>query len=156
MRRLPLSLVLVGGFVFVAGLSLSACSGGAGGNQLQGPTSYDLVFDRVVIFRQETAGNPVAMIVKYEKQNKSSIEVPAKIVANFPVDPDVTKDLLKDGSLSRVMQNQVQFPAMERGQVTFDAVDVGKESCGKFYVTFAQGSGTLNGEFCATVQVLIF
>ncbi len=138
--------------------TLGACGDDAG-NTLDGPASYDLLFDRVVIQRQESGGNPVAMIVKYEKDNKSGVpEIPAKVVANFPIEVDKAKDLVAGGSLSRTMQQNFKFPDMIKGTITFDNLNVGAESCGAFFITFdpTQGGGTLNGKFCGTIELLAF
>jgi len=125
------------------GDDLSSC------NDLAGPKDYDLHYERVVIFKQADA-----MIVSYERPTTSGTEIPAKIVANFPIEAGVEKNILVDGSVSRTMANQVQFPDAERAVITFDELgDVGSEASGKFYVTFTTGS-TLSGEFCGTVKDL--
>jgi hypothetical protein len=156
--RTPITLLPLAALCAGLIMTLGAC-GGDGGNSLKGPASYDLLFDRVVVQRQESGGQPVAMIVKYEKDNKSGVpEVPAKVVANFPIQVDQAKDLVAGGSLSRTMQKNYEFPDMIKGTITFDNLNVGSESCGKFFITFdpQDGGGTLNGEFCANVELLAF
>lgn len=148
--------------VALLGLLVTSLTGGCGDDactSLKGPPGYDLVFDSVSIERQESGGNPDAMIIRYIKKLKNGIEeVPAKIIANWPVEEGKQKDIKPpNGALSRTMQNQVQFPDMESGNITFDKLGgEGQEASGKFYITFVKSGGTLNGEFCGTVKLLSF
>ncbi|MCC6746236.1 MAG: hypothetical protein IT371_01170 [Deltaproteobacteria bacterium] len=139
-------------------LLVAACGGGAAsGNRLFGSaeTQYDLVFDAVQIHRQESRGQMVAMIVTYLRgpgTNKQAI--PVKVVANAPVAEGQEKDLMKEGALTRVMQDASQFSEMKSGKVIFDTLGgAGSAAKGRFYVTFVKGS-TLNGEFSGTVELL--
>lgn len=148
--------------VALLGLLVASLTGACGDDactSLKGPPGYDLVFDSVSIERQESGGNPDAMIIRYIKKLKSGVEeVPAKVIANWPVEAGKQKDIKPpNGNLSRTMQNQVQFPDIESGNITFDKLGgAGQEASGKFYITFAQSGGTLNGEFCGTVKLLSF
>lgn len=139
--------------------SLTSGCGDDACNSLKGPPGFDLVFDSVSIERQESGGNPDAMIVRYVKKLKSGgEEIPAKVIANWPVEEGKQMNIMPpNGNLSRTMQNQVQFPDMESANITFDKLGgAGQEASGKFYITFVKSGGTLNGEFCGTVKLLSF
>lgn len=131
-------------------LCTTACNDVLGGcNDLIGPKDYDLHYDRVQIFRQADA-----VIISFERLTNSGTEIPAKIVANFPIDVGKEKDITNDGSISRTTANNVQFPDVERAVITFSELgEVGGDASGKFVVAFVSGS-SLSGEFCGTVKDL--
>ncbi len=153
-------LSLLGGIVFLLGSILLAlgCGDSSGGNRLYGSASqtYNLDFDQVDVYRQENAGQFVAIVVKYvfKPENSSLTRVPVKIVVNAPVAANQEKNLLTEGALERLMQKSDDFPKMKMGKITFEDLGaVGERVSGKFYITFQEGT-TLNGEFETTLQKL--
>ncbi|MFH1131453.1 MAG: hypothetical protein V1754_08965 [Pseudomonadota bacterium] len=142
-------------FVFANSAMLQACSSTNGTLTGSAVQDYDLDFDMVTIHRQENGGQPIAMIVSYVRQTKAGLEYPVKIVANWPVEQEKEKDLVQNGSLSRIVTNDSQFPSMEQGSLAFDILgNIGENASGEFHITFEKGKGTLNGTFSAIVGLL--
>ncbi len=141
----------------LATASLSGC--GAGDcNELSGVAekSYDLIFDRVVINRQENkAGDFQAMTIEYIRGSPGEQQIPVKVIAKAPLESGKTKDISGDGGgITRAMSDASAFKDLTTGVITFDPLgDAGESTEGDFFVTFEDGR-TLNGEFCGTVELL--
>jgi hypothetical protein len=130
-------------------LFLLGCSDGAGGcNDLRGPSGYNLAWDTVEVAQVSNAGTPRSIVVRYKNKG----EIPVKVVIDLPVTNGEPKDIMKHGSLSRIMNDGQQFPEMDQGKVTIhDFEGAGKDASGQFNVTFKGTGGSINGEFCGKV-----
>lgn len=138
-------------------VGLTAC--GTEGGALSGTAvnDYDLSYDRIVIQRQESGGQPTAMIVTYVRDISSGVEKPVKVVTNWPLQEGVTKDLVPSGagSVEHITVSGGGFPDLETGSITFDTLGgAGESASGKFFATFKNNGGTLNGEFSGTIELL--
>jgi hypothetical protein len=146
--------------LLACGASLLACGDGG---ELSGTfvKEYQLSYDRVSIQRQETGGNPTAMVVEYlraiPRSKPTQFEKPIKVVVPFPLEAGVTVDLLAQaGTVEHIALSGAAFPQLVSGTIVFDALGKrGEPAAGEFFATFA-GGGTLNGKFSGTVELAAF
>jgi hypothetical protein len=146
-------------FAALATAALAAGCDDTAGGRLGGSVyeTYNLTYNTINIKKQVVGGTFQAMIVEYVNKTGgcgNACEIPVKVVINAPISAGEKKDLAKDGSVTRVMKDNSQFPDLDKGNITFhDLPDVGGEAEGEFYATFVGGT-TLNGDFSGTVQLL--
>ncbi|MBK8480234.1 MAG: hypothetical protein IPL40_03510 [Proteobacteria bacterium] len=122
---------------------------------------YQLSYDRVVIQRQESGGQPTAMVVEYlrtiPRSDPAQFEKPIKVVVPFPLEAGVSVDLVaQEGTVEHIVISGAAFPQVERGSIVFDTLgNPGQHAAGEFFAIFA-GGGTLNGTFSGTVERAAF
>jgi hypothetical protein len=115
----------------------------------------DMTFHKVESFCYFLSGTLVNITVQYinKPTAASPTLVPLQLTVNAPVSIGQSIDLVKGGSLSRIMGDGKDLPELTAGSVTLstgDCAGAGKVE-GKLSATFKSGS-TLQGEFSAKAE----
>lgn len=118
----------------------------------------EMTFHKVEAFCYFLSGSPVNITVQYinKPTAASPALIPLQLTVNAPVSIGQKIDLVKGGSLSRIMGDGKDLPELESGSVTIstsDCTGAGKVE-GTFTATFkpAGSGGTLQGEFSAKAE----
>jgi len=146
-------LIWFGAAACALGLGCGGDGGDLGGTATK---DFNLSYDSVLIQRQEVGGEPTAMLVSYRRGSGNSVEIPVKVVVNWPIKEGEARDLVQYGRVDHVTNDGGSFPELQTGTITFDSLgSIGEGASGEFFATFVSG-GTLNGKFDGTVQLLSF
>lgn len=112
----------------------------------------DMTFHKVESFCYFLSGSLVNITVQYINKPTASSPtlIPLQLTVNAPVSIGQPIDLVKGGSLSRIMGDGKDLPELTSGSVTLSTGDCGGAGKveGKFTATFKSGS-TLQGDFTA-------